>query len=101
MPLASSMVCNGRWHLLANHKLVWYLDCLVKQWSFVIVENNNKAIDKYKCLQNNEHFQNISFICKVVSKETKFLKSVTIGKTDQSHVYKIKCCLEEHFQRVP
>ena len=38
----------------------------------IIVKNNNKTIDKQKCM--------------VVSKEAKFIKCFTIDKTDQSHV---------------
>ena len=34
------------------------------------IVHKNKAIDKQKCLQNNEQFQIINFIRNVVSKET-------------------------------
>ena len=40
----------------------------------------------------------ISSVYKGDSKETKLLKYFTICKTDQSHVNKIKYCLEEPFQ---
>ena len=41
----------------------------------------------------------MSSTCMVVSKETKSLKCFTIDYTDQSHVNKIKYCLEEkHFE---
>ena len=36
----------------------------------------------------------------VLSKEIKFLKCFTLGKTDQSQVNKIQCCMDESFQRV-
>ena len=33
--LACSMVCNGRWHLLGNPKLVWHPARLIKEWGCV------------------------------------------------------------------
>ena len=55
----------------------------------------NKNDHKVQSSKNNFH------VTGCFKRNYKFLKGFTIGKTDQSHVNKIKCCLEEPFQRVP
>ena len=49
----------------------------------------------------NEHFQNVSSVYMIIEKEIQSLKCFTIDETDQSHVYKIYCCLEDFSQIVP
>ena len=48
--------------------------------------------------KNDEQVQKNNFhTTGCFNRNYKFLKGFTIGKTDQSHVNKIKCCLEELF----